>query len=43
MLIFLYGQDTHRSRQKLNEIIARYKKVHQSGLNLKYFEDKDLN
>lgn len=27
MVIFLYGQDTYRSRQKLNEIIERYKKV----------------
>jgi len=37
MLIFLYGQDTFRSRQKLNEIIASYQKIHKSGLNLKYF------
>jgi len=36
MIIFLYGQDTYRSRRKLNEIIERYKKIHKSGLNLKY-------
>ena len=38
MVIFLYGPDTYRSRQKLNEIIEHYKKVHKSGLNLKYFD-----
>ena len=43
MTIFLYGQDTYRSRKKLNEIIANYKKVHKSGLNLIYFEGKDLD
>jgi len=37
MIIFLYGQDTYRSRRKLNEIIEHYKKIHRSGLNLKYF------
>jgi len=37
MIIFLYGQDTYRSRRKLNEIIEHYKKIHKSGLNLKYF------
>ena len=35
MLIFLYGPDTYRSRQKLDEIIERYKKIHKSGLNLR--------
>lgn len=40
MIIFLYGQDTYRSRRKLNEIIDHYKKVHKSGLNLKYFDLK---
>jgi len=43
MIIFLYGPDTYRSRQKLNEIIENYKKAHQSGLNLRYFEGEDLN
>jgi len=36
MIIFLYGQDTYRLRRKLNEIIEYYKKIHKSGLNLKY-------
>jgi len=40
MIIFLYGSDTYRSRQKLNEIIEHYKKIHKSGLNLKYFDFK---
>jgi len=43
MLIFLYGSDTYRSRQKLNEIVENYKKAHKKGLNLKYFEGKDLD
>ena len=34
MILFLHGQDTYRSRQKLNEIIEHYKKIHKSGLNL---------
>ncbi len=38
MIIFLYGQDTYRMREKLKEIIASYKKIHKSGLNLKYFD-----
>ncbi len=38
MIIFLYGQDTYRSRQKLNEIIGQYKKIHKTGLNLKYYD-----
>jgi len=37
MIIFLYGQDTYRSREKLHEIIVNYQKIHKSGLNLKYF------
>jgi DNA polymerase-3 subunit delta len=40
MIIFLYGPDTYRSKQKLNEIIGRYKKIHKSGLNLKHFDFK---
>jgi DNA polymerase III subunit delta len=38
MLIFLYGQDTYRSKQKLKEIIGQYKKIHASGLNLRYLD-----
>ncbi|MBA7599004.1 hypothetical protein ES703_06031 [subsurface metagenome] len=42
MIIFLYGQDTFRSKEKLNEIVEHYRETHKSGLNLKHFEDKDL-
>ena len=42
MIIFLYGQDTYRSRQKLQEIIERYKKIHKTGLNLSSFEGEKL-
>lgn len=38
MVIFLHGQDSYRSRQKLNEILEQYKKTPKSGLNLKFFD-----
>ncbi len=38
MIIFLYGQDTYRSWQKLDELVEQYKKIHKSGLNLKYVD-----
>jgi len=40
MIIFLYGPDTYRSQQKLNEIIEHYKKTSKKGLNFKYFDFK---
>jgi DNA polymerase-3 subunit delta len=43
MIIFLYGADTYRSLQKLNEIVEHYKKIHQSGLNLIFFEGENLD
>lgn len=43
MLIFLYGQDTYRSQQKLKEIISHHQKIHQSGLNLRIYDAQDLN
>lgn len=43
MIIFLYGPDTYRSRQKLKEIIEHYKETHQTGLNLKYLDGKNLD
>ncbi len=43
MILFLYGSDTYRSRKKLREIVVHYKKIHQSGLNLKYFDLKENN
>jgi len=43
MIIFLYGLDSFRSRQKLKEIVEHYKKIHKSGLNLRYFTGDKLN
>lgn len=43
MFIFLYGIDTYRSRQKLKEIIDRYKKIREKGLNLTYFDASKLS
>ena len=38
MIIFLYGPDSFRSRQKLNEILAQYKEKHKQAFNLKFFD-----
>jgi DNA polymerase III delta subunit len=38
MIIFLYGADAYRSKQKLDEIVSQYKSVRKSGLNLKYLD-----
>jgi len=43
MIIFLYGQDTYRLKEKLQEIIERYQQIHKSGLNLRYFTNEHLN
>lgn len=43
MIIFLYGPDTYRSKRKLEEIIKHYQDVHKSGLNLRFFEGKNLS
>ncbi|MCP6719272.1 MAG: DNA polymerase III subunit delta [Patescibacteria group bacterium] len=42
MIILLYGPDTYRSQLKLREIVESYKKIHKSGLNLRYYNN-DLN
>ncbi len=42
MIIFIYGQDSYRSRQKLEEIIEQYKKVHKAGLSFKFYEGNDF-
>ena len=41
MIIFLYGEDSYRSKRKLEEIILGYKKIHKSGLNLIYIDSKE--
>ena len=43
MIFFLYGLDTYRSRQKLQEITADYKKTYPRGLSLKYFDCQNSN
>ena len=41
MIYFIYGEDSYRSKRKLEEIIEGYKKVHKSGLNLIYIDAKE--
>jgi len=41
MIYFIYGQDSYRSKKKLEEIIEGYKKIHKSGLNLIYIDAKE--
>jgi DNA polymerase III subunit delta len=41
MLILLYGKDTYRSTSKLKEIVEGYKKKCQSGLNIKFLDEKE--
>lgn len=45
MIIFLYGEDSYSSRQKLNEIIVKYKAKHKTGFNFRVidFNEEDLN
>jgi len=43
MLILLYGEDTFRSRQKLNQIIDQYKAKHKTGLNLVRFRENNFD
>ncbi len=44
MIYFIYGEDSYRSKRKLEEIILGYKKVHKSGLSLIYInvDNKDF-
>lgn len=45
MIYFLHGEDSFRSKKKLEEMIKGYKKVHKSGFNLIYIDakEKDFN
>lgn len=43
MIIFLYGQDAYRSKEKLDEIVRHYKEVRKSALNLIYIDAKDIS
>lgn len=40
MIYFIFGEDSFRAKNKLEEIISGYKKVHKSGLNLVYIDAK---
>ncbi len=42
MIIFLYGLDTYRSSKKLKQIINEYRKIHKTGLSLKYIDAKKI-
>ncbi|MFA6190493.1 MAG: DNA polymerase III subunit delta [Candidatus Staskawiczbacteria bacterium] len=38
MIYFIYGEDSYRSKKKLEEIVLSYKEKHKSGLNLIYVD-----
>ncbi len=38
MIYFIYGEDSYRSKRKLDEIVLSYKEKHKSGLNLIYID-----
>ena len=42
MTILIYGEDTYRMKEKLKEIVDKYKKVRTSGLNLKYYDGESF-
>ena len=43
MIIFLYGADSYRAKQKLDEIVAHYKEAGKSGLNLMAVDAKEID
>jgi DNA polymerase-3 subunit delta len=43
MIYFLYGEDSYRLKEKLDEIILGYKKIHKSGLNLIKADAKEID
>ncbi|MBI1866297.1 MAG: DNA polymerase III subunit delta [Candidatus Staskawiczbacteria bacterium] len=43
MIYFIYGQDSYRAKEKLQEIADQYKSVHKSGLNLVQIDAKENN
>jgi len=38
MIYFIYGEDSYRSKKKLEDIILGYKEKNRSGINLVYFD-----
>jgi len=43
MVLFLYGEDSYRSRQKLNQIKKRYLAQDKTGLNLVNIDGEDTS
>lgn len=43
MIILIFGADSYRSVERLNDFIAAHKQKHQSGLNLMRFDSKSVN
>lgn len=43
MIILLYGEDTYRLKQKLDEIIGSYKAKHPNGLDFAFLKKEDLD
>ncbi|MEK7061759.1 MAG: DNA polymerase III subunit delta [Patescibacteria group bacterium] len=43
MIYFIYGQDSYRAKEKLQEIIGQYKSLHKSGLSLIQINTKEKN
>jgi len=43
MILLLYGEDTFRLKRKLKEIIDHYRKIHKSGLNLRFLDLREKN
>lgn len=41
MVYFIFGEDSYRSKQKVDEMITGYKKVHPSGLNFLHVDAKE--
>lgn len=42
MIILLHGEDSYRSRQKLNQIIEKFKQKDPSGMNLAFLDGSSL-
>lgn len=43
MILFLYGTDAYRIKERMDEIICQYKTKHKSGLNFLRTNEKDLD
>ena len=41
MIYFIYGQDSYRAKEKLQEIVSQYKLIHKSGLSLVTIDTKE--